>query len=117
MDGNANHPIRTHEGASGSGIPARGQMHAIGASARGQRSIRMHDQLRPVRVRSRQERARQHNLLVRRQVFFAQTYPSATRPQRRGNDLLERSPRLPTVGNKKERRIGKFHAITLAHRA
>ena len=114
VDGHADNPVGTDQRAGAGGIAARGQMHAIGAGARGQRRV-SHAciSFAPFARAQRQQRARQQNLLVRRQVLFAQAYPAATGAQRRGDDVPERPPRLPAVGDEKERRIGKFHADDL----
>ena len=94
------------------GIAARRQMHAVDAGELGKRRLAMHHQTRAVAAHDRQQRARQQNLLVFRQILLAQAHPAATGRQRRGNDFGKRPARLPAVGDEKERRTGRLHAGT-----
>src|SRR5262245_2551251 len=87
-------------------------MNAIAAANPRQAGVAVQREMGAVPARDRQQRARQRNLIVFGQILLAQTDPAATGGERRADHVGQWRPRLMSVRDKEERRVGKLHVPT-----
>ena len=106
MDRNADEAFAPHHIACPCRIVYGGQVHAIEAGGFGELGVAVQRQSRAEAPHDRQQAPCQRDLLFRGKIFFAHAEPAAARRACALDDVRDRQPRLPAIGDHQQPGVG-----------